>query len=93
MRLTTKEEAAKYIQDLGILEFNHLSEGIAMFQSTDIVQYGNVFRTEVYFFIEEDSVFFRLDRMEDFLSGLRVFEIIERSRNTQKIIYHRKYDQ
>jgi len=93
MRLTTKEEAAKYIQDLGILEFRHLSEGIAMFQSIERIQDGNVFRTEIYFFIEEDAVFFRLDRMEDFLSGLRVFEIIERSRTTEKIIYHRKYDQ
>tara|TARA_R110000765_G_scaffold157429_1_gene260731 strand:+ start:2190 stop:2471 length:282 start_codon:yes stop_codon:yes gene_type:complete len=93
MRLTTKQEAAKHIQNLGILEFSHLSEGIAMFQSIERLQDGNIFRTEVYFFIEQDAVFFRLDRMEDFLSGLRVFEIIERSRTIEETIYHRKYDE
>ena len=93
MKLTTKEEAAKYIQDLGILEFRHLSEGIAMFQSIERIQDGNVFRTEIYFFIEEDAVFFRLDLMDNFLSHFKVFEIVESSLESRGTIYHRKYDQ
>jgi len=88
-----EKQAKKYVEELGVLEFSFLSEGIVTFKSIKGIDDGTITHKEVSFFVEPGDTFFRRDRMVDFLGSMKIFEILVISEDNPTTLYHKKYDE
>jgi len=94
MILNTIEKAEEFIKQFKVIGFNFASDNVIYYKSLiPMMKGGYLVEYNFSFFIEECDTFHYMDSMDDFLSDLQIYEIIEvcKESNSKKILYSRSY--